>query len=73
MSLVRKRQTAGTLSILYPNGEREFWLTNRIFAPGDVLKRNRRSWVVVRIDDGGRLDGSTVVVMPGTGNPPEAD
>ena len=65
MSLARSGQGSGTLTILYPDGEREFWLTNRTFAPADVLERSRRSWVGVRIVDGvGRNHSSTVVVMP---------
>jgi hypothetical protein len=65
MSVARSGQGSGTLTILYPDGEREFWLTNRTFAPGDVFDRNRRSWIVVRIDQGvGRNHSSTVVVMP---------
>jgi hypothetical protein len=67
MSLARSGQGSETLTILYPDGEREFWLTNRTFAPGDVLERNRRSWIVVRIDDGFGRKESTVVVMPGDG------
>jgi hypothetical protein len=73
MSLARSGQGSETLTILYPDGEREFWLTNRTFAPGDVLERNMRSWVVVRIDDGVGRKESTVIVMPGNGgNAPEA-
>jgi hypothetical protein len=65
MSLARSEQGNQALSILYPDGERELWLTQRTFAPGDVLERNRRSWVVVRIDEGiGRNAGRTVVLMP---------
>jgi hypothetical protein len=67
MSLARSGQGSETLTILYPDGEREFWLTNRTFAPGDVLERKRRSWIVVRIDDGFGRKESTVVVMPGDG------
>ena len=65
MTLARRGQGGEALTILYPNSEREFWLTNRAIAPGDVLERNGRSWIVVRIDDGGgRNHSSTVVVMP---------
>jgi hypothetical protein len=65
MSVARSGQVSETLTILYPDGGREFGLTNRTFAPGDVLVRNSRSWIVVRIDDGiGRDHSSTVVVMP---------
>jgi hypothetical protein len=65
MSLARSREGSQALSILYPDGTRELWLTQRTFAPGEVLERNRRSWVVVRIDeDLGRNAGRTVVLMP---------
>jgi hypothetical protein len=70
MSLVQRAPVSETVSILYPNGEREFWLTDRIFAPGDVFKRKKRSWVVVRND---RRRNNTVVVMPGHVDRPEAE
>ena len=67
MSLARSGQGSETLTILYPDDEREFWLTNRTFAPGDVQERNSGSWVVVPIDDGFGRKESTVKVMPGGG------
>ena len=63
MSLVQRGQVTETVSILYPTGEREYWSTDRVFVPGDVIKRNRRSWIVARIDSGSGRN-STVVVMP---------
>lgn len=63
----RSGQGSETLTNLYPDGERESSSTNRAFAPGDGLERNRRSGVVVRIDDGSGRKESTVIVMPGDG------
>ena len=65
MSVARSGQGTETLTILYPDGEREFWFTDRIYTPGDVVVRDDRRWVVVRIDGGAsRAENSTLVVMP---------
>jgi hypothetical protein len=41
-----------TITILFPDGTTEFWLTARAFEPGDKLQRYGRSWIVTSI--GGR-------------------
>ena len=64
MSLVERGEATETWSILYPNGQRELSLRERTFAVGDVLRRDNRTWIVVRVDDREGRAG-TVVVMPG--------
>jgi hypothetical protein len=59
-----------TLTILFPDGKTEFWLTTRVFKPGDKLQRYGRSWIVTSI--GGReseVDGrhTTVELRPHDG------
>jgi len=63
MSLVERGRATETWSILYPN-ERELSLRERTFAVEDVLRRDNRTWIVVRVDDREGRAG-TVVVMPG--------
>ena len=41
-----------TITILFPDGTTEFWLTARVFEPGDKLQRYGRSRIVTSI--GGR-------------------
>ncbi len=55
-----------TLTILYPDGHREFWFTDMVFEPGDLLQRWAGSWIVESV---GELNEAgkhtTVVVRPG--------
>jgi hypothetical protein len=37
------------LSVSYPNGETEYWFTERVFAPGDTVELRGSTWVVVAI------------------------
>jgi hypothetical protein len=62
-----------TLTILYPDGHREYWFTDQVFEPGDLLERAAGSWIVESVGDvsqGGKHP--TVVVRPGgrTGTSP---
>jgi hypothetical protein len=62
-----------TLTIHYPDGRREYWLTDQVFEAGDLLERYEGSWVV---DSVGELNEAgkhtSVVVRPGgrTGSAP---
>jgi hypothetical protein len=38
-----------TLSLLYPGGETEFWLTDKLFDVADTIKRNGQTWVVTSL------------------------
>ena len=55
-----------TLTIKYPDGQREFWLTDQVFVPGDLLERGDGSWFVVSVDDPNQAGKhTTVLVRPG--------
>ena len=38
-----------TLTISYPDGRREYWFTDQVFEPGDLLERDAGSWIVVSV------------------------
>ncbi len=55
-----------TLTITYPDGHREFWLTDQVYEIGDLLDRAAGSWVVLSVgelNDAGKH--TTVIVRPG--------
>ena len=37
------------LTISYPDEHREYWFTDQVFEPGDLLDRDAGSWIVVRV------------------------
>jgi hypothetical protein len=56
-----------TLTIFFPDGQVEHWLTDSVFIPGDKLGRNGTSWIVTSIaapdgssDGGGKHETVTV-------------
>jgi len=55
-----------TLTIYYPDGRREYWLTDQVFEVGDLLERAAGSWFVESVDDPNEAGmHTTVVVRPG--------
>lgn len=38
-----------TLTILFPDGSTEYWLTELDFKPGDKLPRDGTSWIVTSV------------------------
>jgi len=55
-----------TLTIYYPDGRREYWLTDQVFEVGDLLERAAGSWFVESVDDPNEAGKHTcVVVRPG--------
>ena len=55
-----------TLTIVYPDGHREYWLTDQVFVAGDLLERAAGSWIVVSIGEQNEAGKhTTVVVRPG--------
>ena len=55
-----------TLTIEYPDGHREFWLTDQVYEPGDLLQRDAGSWFVVSVNGLNTAGKHTnVVVRPG--------
>ena len=49
------------LSLLFPNGETQFWVTERIFSVGDKITRNRYTWIVTSLGNFNR-DGKALAV-----------
>lgn len=45
-----------TLTIFFPDGTTEYWLTTLDFTPGDKIERNGRTWTVTSIG-GSKGDG----------------
>ena len=52
-----------TLTILYPDGHREYWQTDLVFAPGDLLQRGTGSWYVVSVGEPNKMGKHTTVVV----------
>jgi hypothetical protein len=38
-----------TLTMFFPDGRTEYWLTALVFEPGDKLKRNGATWIVTSV------------------------
>ena len=38
-----------TLSLLFPNGETQFWLTEQMFEVGDRITRDGQTWVITSL------------------------
>jgi hypothetical protein len=50
-----------TLSLLFPNGETEFWLTEQMFEVGDKITRGGQTWVITSLGNFNR-DGKALAV-----------
>ena len=50
-----------TLSLLFPNGETQFWLTEQMFEVGDRITRDGQIWVVTSLGNFNR-DGKALAV-----------
>jgi hypothetical protein len=57
-----------TLSLLFPNGHTEFWLTERTFEVGEKITRNGRTWVITSLGNFNR-DGKALTVTLGVDAP----
>jgi hypothetical protein len=40
-----------TLTILLPNGDTEYWFTERVFEAGDTFERAGETWVVTSVGE----------------------
>ena len=61
-----------TLSLLFPNGETQFWLTEQMFEVGDRITRDGQTWVVTSLGNFNR-DGKALAVtlrVDGDAQPP---
>ena len=52
-----------TLTILYPDGHREFWFTDQVFEPGDLLERAMGSWIVETVGESNEAGKHTTVAV----------
>ena len=52
-----------TLSLLFPEGKTEFWLTEQAFAVGDTLIRNARVWVVTSLGNFNREGKAMAITL----------
>ncbi len=50
-----------TLSLLFPNGETQFWLTEQMFEVGDRITRDGQTWVITSLGNFNR-DGKALAV-----------
>ena len=50
-----------TLSLLFPNGETQFWLTEQMFGVGDRITRDGQTWVITSLGNFNR-DGKALAV-----------
>jgi hypothetical protein len=50
-----------TLSLLFPNGETQFWLTEQLFDVGDEITRDGQTWIVASLGNFNR-DGKALAV-----------
>ena len=50
-----------TLSLLFPNGTTEFWLTEKLFEVGDKITYGGDSWIVTSLGNFNR-DGKAMAV-----------
>jgi hypothetical protein len=48
-----------TLSLLFPNGETQFWLTEQSFEVGDRITRDGQTWVITSLGNFNR-DGKAL-------------
>ena len=61
-----------TLTIIFPDGRREFWFTDQVFETGDLLERWSASWLVESVDDLNEVGKhATVVVRAGGRSSPD--
>ena len=50
-----------TLSLLFPNGETQFWLTEQMFEVGNMITRDGQTWVITGLGNFNR-DGKALAV-----------
>ena len=40
-----------TVAVSFPDGEKEYWLTDQMFAIGETISRNGHEWTVAAVLD----------------------
>ena len=59
-----------TLAILFPDGQTQFWLTKRVFAIGDKLNRDGKTWIVTSLGNFGRNGKALAITLRLDGDTP---
>ena len=57
-----------TVVVRFPNGETEYWLTDRVFVEGESCVRNGNVWEVVDVLPPGRNGGNYLTVRLAEGD-----
>jgi hypothetical protein len=60
---VQERLSLRTVVVRYPDGDRQYWLTEEAFSIGDELRRNGQTWVVDDVLGPRRSGGYTTVTL----------
>jgi hypothetical protein len=60
---VQERLSLRTIVVRYPDGDRQYWLTEETFSAGDELRRNGHTWVVEDVLGPRRSGGYTTVTL----------
>ncbi len=60
---VQERLSLRTIVVRYPDGDRQYWLTEETFTAGDELRRNGHTWVVEDVLGPRRSGGYTTVTL----------
>ncbi len=64
-----RRAVPRTLTIVYPDGHREYWFTDQVYEQDDLLERAAATWVVVGVGDLNEAGKHTSVVVRAGGRP----
>jgi len=59
-----------TLAILFPDGQTQFWLTKRVFAIGDKLNRDGKTWIVTSLGNFDRNSKALAITLRLDGDTP---
>ncbi len=52
-----------TLSLLFPNGETQFWFTEQTFVVGDKITRDGQTWIVTSLGNFNRDEKALAVTL----------
>ncbi|MBA2740939.1 MAG: hypothetical protein H0U46_02895 [Actinobacteria bacterium] len=52
-----------TVIVRFPDGQTQYWLTDKAFSEGDAITQNGGSWIVSEVLDSGRIDTHTTVTL----------
>jgi hypothetical protein len=52
-----------TVVVRFPGGNTEYWLTDRVFAVGDPLRRSDGEWIIANVLGAERTDGYEAIIL----------